>query len=103
MAVLTNGRTWWLYLPNHGWRQGEGRQWSKMRFSEIDITKGKPSEIQKDLERFLTKEKVSSGEALEDAQSEIGKKFNEEIAKRGMVDAWNNIATTPSEDLTRLC
>ncbi len=102
LAVLTNGRTWWLYLPNHGWRQGEGQQWSKKRFSEIDITSGGPAAIQKEFERFLTKEKVSSGEAVEAARSEIDERDAIAVARKDMVETWNGFVTKPSDELIKL-
>ena len=102
LAVLTNGRTWWLYLPKYDGPQGEGLHWTKKRFSPIDITSGTPASIGKKLERFLFKERVSSGKAVEDAQKEIDGEINDEIAEKGMVEAWNDLVATPSEDLIKL-
>ena len=102
LAVLTNGRTWWLYLPGYDGPRGEGLYWSKKRFSEIDITSGKPSVIQNEFERFLTKEKVSSGEAVKEAADIINKKLEWEKAQKGMVDAWNNLIAEPPDNLITL-
>ncbi len=102
LAVLTDGRRWWLYLPQYQGPQGKGLHWSERRFSEIDITSGGPAKIQREFEKFLSKEKVSSGKAIEAAQIEIDKKINEKIAKNGIVDAWNKIVSTPSEDLVKV-
>jgi predicted type IV restriction endonuclease len=102
LAVLTNGRTWWLYLPQYVGSQGENLHWNKKRFSVIDITSGKPSVIEKEFERFLTKEKVSSGEAVKEATDIINKKLEWEKAKKGMVDAWNNLIAEPPDNLITL-
>ena len=102
LAVLTNGRTWWLYLPGYEGNQGERINWTKKRFSEIDITSGKPSSIQKEFERFLAKDKVSSGEAVESAKGLIDDKIRGEQLEKAMREAWNNLATVPSEDLIKL-
>ena len=82
LAVLTNGRTWWLYLPKYEGPQGEGLHWSKRRFSEIDITSGGPTKIQKEFEKFLAKEKVSSGEAVDAGKGVIDKEIIDTRVKR---------------------
>ena len=102
LAVLTNGRTWRLYLPQYQGPQGEGLHWSEKRFSEIDITSGGTAKIQKEFERFLTKGKVSSGGAVEAGKVVINIGINDTIVKKGMVETWNNVLTTPSEDLIKL-
>jgi predicted type IV restriction endonuclease len=102
LAVLTNGRTWWLYLPRYEGRAEEGRHWSKKRFSEIDITSGGPAKVQREFERFLAKERVASGEAVESAKVKIDEGDSEEVVQKGMIDSWNNTVTTPSEDLIKL-
>ena len=102
LAVLTNGRTWWMYLPKYDGPQGEGLHWSKKRFSAIDITNGKPSSLQTEFERFLSKEKVSSGEAVESAKSRIDDRHKADRAQKGMMEAWNDLVATPSEDLIKL-
>ncbi len=102
LAVLTNGRTWWLYLPRYEGIQEKGLHWSEKRFSKIDITNGRPSDIQKEFERFLTKEKVSSGEAVEYAKARIDEKVRITEAQKGMLEAWNQIVVTPHNDLIGL-
>ena len=108
LGVLTNGRTWWLYLPEHKGPQGESLRWSQKRFSEIDIIDGiidgdrRPSKIPTALEKYLAKEKVVSGEAIEAAKGIIDGRIKEETVKRAMVDAWNNVLITPSEDVIKL-
>lgn len=102
LAVLTNGRTWRLYLPQYQGPHGKGLHWSEKRFSEIDITSGGTAKIQKEFEKFLTKEKVSSGEAVESGKGVIDIGVNDGIVEKGMVEAWNNIVTTAPDDLIKL-
>jgi predicted type IV restriction endonuclease len=102
LAVLTNGRIWWLYLPRYEGPQGEGLKWAEKRFCEIDITSGGPAKIQKEFDTFLAKEKVLSGDAIEVAKDRINGQVETEIAQKGMREAWNNILTVPSDDLVKL-
>jgi predicted type IV restriction endonuclease len=102
LAVLTDGRIWWLYLPEHKGPQGESLHWSKKRFYEIDIINGGPAAIQNEFEKFLSKEKVSSGEAVEAARSEIDERDAIAVAHKDMVDTWNDFVTKPSDELIKL-
>jgi hypothetical protein len=102
LAVLTNGRTWWLYLPRYDMAQGEKLHWTQKRFSEIDITSGGPKVIQTQFEKFLAKEKVSSGEAVEAAKGEIDERRAIAAARKEMAETWNTVLTVPSEGLIKL-
>ncbi len=102
LAVLTNGRIWWLYLPEHKGPQGESLRWSQKRFSEIDITSGGPAKIAKEFEKFLSKERVSSGEAVESAKGEIEEREARAAVRKEMVETWNTVLTAPSEGLINL-
>ena len=108
LAVLTDGRRWWLYLPDYKGPQGENLHWSKKRFSEIDIIdetidgERRPKKIPTEFERFLAKDKVSSGEAVEAGKSIIDDRMVQQIVENGMRDAWNNILTAPSQELIKL-
>ena len=102
LGVLTNGRTWWLYLPRYEGPQREGLKWAEKRFCEIDIANGGPKAIQTQFEKFLTKEKVSSGDAVESGKKIIDAELEKEKAKKGIVEAWNDLVAAPSEDLITL-
>ncbi len=103
LGILTNGRLWWLFLPKYeGPPGGPGLRWTEKRFSQIDIKNGKPPELQKEFERFLSKEKVSSGEAVESAKTELTKIRDEVEAEKKIIETWNSIVATPSQHLTKL-
>ena len=108
LGVLTNGRTWWLYLPMYAGPQGESLRWSQKRFCEIDIIdqtidgKRQQSKISTAFERFLTKERVSSGDAVKAAKGIIDDREKADRAEKGMVEAWNHLVATPSEELIKM-
>ena len=58
MAVLTNGTTWWFYLP-----RAEGK-WKNRKFAAVNIDE---LECPSRLKSFLSKENVTSGNAIRDA------------------------------------
>jgi hypothetical protein len=77
-------------------------KWAEKRFCEIDIANGGPKAIQTQFEKFLTKEKVSSGDAVESGKKIIDAELEKEKAKKGIVEAWNDLVAAPSEDLITL-
>ena len=60
LAALTNGLSWWFYLPLFTEGAAEER-----RFCELDITRDDVSEVCDRLIAFLSRENVASGTAVE--------------------------------------
>ncbi len=63
LAILTNGISWWFYLPL---REGS---WEQRKFYAIDIYDQKSEEIAKKFEEFLSKENVVSDRTIENAEN----------------------------------
>lgn len=62
LAVLTNGATWWFYLPLQ-----EG-SWEQRKFHAAEFDKQNTAEIAQIFANLLSKENVSSGKAIENAE-----------------------------------
>ena len=65
LAVLTDGLVWWLYLPT------AEVAWEQRRFFHIDLREHEPAHVAKALGRFLNRDALVSGAALEEAKREF--------------------------------
>ena len=85
LATLTNGVTWWFYLPLH-----EG-SWEQRKFYTIDILDQESKDIVSKLVNFLSKDNITSGKAIQNAEAiyEGQQKLN--ILKETLPKAWNKI------------
>lgn len=91
LAVLTNGVTWWFYLPlNEG-------SWDQRKFYTIEIADQEPNEIAQKFVDFLGKENVISGRAVENAERIIKSKQRENIINETLPKAWNKIIDEEDE------
>lgn len=63
LAVLTNGISWWFYLPL---REGS---WEKRKFYTIEIYDQVSKDIIKKFEELLSKENVISDKTIENAEN----------------------------------
>jgi len=96
LAVLTNGITWWFYLPlNEG-------SWEQRKFYTIEITDQEPKEIAERFVDFLDKENVRTGKAIEHAESVIKSKKRENAINETMPKAWNKLINEEDELLIEL-
>jgi len=96
LAVLTNGTTWWLYLPLH---KGS---WDVRKFNAIDILEQDSPDVALRFVAFLSKEKVVSGTAKASAEQALGsRKRTAELIKH-MPQAWNRIVSEPDSFLVDL-
>ena len=97
MSVLTNGATWWFYLPLQ-----EG-SWEDRKFHVAEYDKQNAAEIAQIFVNLLRKDYVGSGEAIQNAEK-LRKKH--QIAET-LPRAWNqlvnntiaNLLTTRTEEL----
>ena len=96
LAVLTNGRHWWLYLPS--WKGS----WEEKRFCTLDLVDDTPSHVQKRLKDFLLRDRVIDGKAVRFAKTECNKQLQAYTAKKAILEAWNRIVQLPHEDLVNL-
>jgi hypothetical protein len=91
LAVLTNGMTWWLYLP-----LSEG-SWEQRRFYNVDLLEQEPTDVAKRLIEFLSKNHVVSGEAVQTAEHVYRSRQKTAIVRDSIPKAWNKILTDPDD------
>ena len=96
LAALTNGRTWWLYLPL------QSGSWEKRRFLTIDLESQQPNIVEQRFMEYLSEEKVLSGRAVSDAEDLVKSQQRADITSKTIVEAWNQIVGTPDEILVDL-
>ena len=96
LAVLTNGRTWWLYLPL------QAGSWDQRRFLTIDLEVQEPDIVERRFLAYLSPEMVGSGQAVRDAEALVESQQRAEIIGKTIVAAWNQIVQTPDELLVEL-
>ncbi|MFT5837497.1 MAG: putative type IV restriction endonuclease [Candidatus Azotimanducaceae bacterium] len=94
--VLTDGKTWSLYLPAE---QGsyEDRRVYKLDLFERDAEHGATI-----LTKYLASRRVESGEALEDARKEYRSRNRRSVARQAIPDAWHELVENGDELLIEL-
>jgi predicted type IV restriction endonuclease len=96
LAVLTNGMTWWLYLP-----LSEG-SWEQRRFYSLDLLEQDPDDVAGRFEHFLAKSRVISGEAVKAAEQLYRSKQKQSVLKDSIPKAWGKLITDPDDLLVEL-
>jgi len=96
LASLTNGITWWFYLPL---REGS---WEQRKFYTIDISQQDPEDIASKFIVFLSKENVGDGKAIENAEKIYKGQQKQNVLKETLPKAWNKIVIEPDESLIEL-
>ena len=96
LAILTNGITWWFYLPLH-----EGG-WEQRKFYTVEVYDQDSEEITQKFVDFLLKENVISGKSIENAENVYKGKQKQYLIKETLPKAWNKIMEGPEEDLVEL-
>ena len=96
LAVLTNGRTWWLYLPL------QSGNWEQRRFLTIDLEVQEPNVVERCFLEYLSPERVDSGQAVRDAEDLVESQQRADIVGKAIAAAWTQIVETPDELLVDL-
>ena len=96
LAVLTNGISWWFYLPL---REGA---WEQRKFYTIEIYEQESSDIALKFENFLSKENVISDRSIEVAENLYKSRQKQQLIKNTLPKAWEKIITEPDEFLVEL-
>ena len=96
LAALTNGRTWWLYLPL------QTGSWEQRRFLTIDVEAQEPEVVEQRFIDHLSEEKVTNGEAISNAEDLVRSRLRTEITGKAIIEAWKQIVETPDEILVDL-
>lgn len=96
LAILTNGLTWWFYLPIMS------GNWESRKFYTIELNERDPQEIENKFNDLLLKENVVSGKALETARDIYKSKQKDREIKKHLPEAWEKIINEPDEILIEL-
>ena len=92
IAALTNGITWWFYLPL---RAGS---WEQRKFSTLELNNQDKEDTTRNFLEFLSKENVSSGEAVQNAADLYEQNQKKRQILATLPEAWNQLVSEP-EDL----
>lgn len=96
LATLTNGITWWFYLPT------QKGTWLDRKFYAIDIYQQDSEDIANKFIDLLLKDNVKSGSALKNAISIYKGKQKSKVISQTIPEAWNKIITEPDSLLIEL-
>ncbi len=96
LAILTNGITWWFYLPLH-----EG-SWEQRKFYTVEVYDQDSEEITQKFEDFLSKENVISEKAIENAENIYKGRQKQYLIKETLPKAWSKVLEGPDEALIEL-
>ena len=91
LAILTNGISWWFYLPL---KQGA---WNDRRFYTIDIL-AQEEDVVGIFDRLLSRENVGSGKAVQHAESILERRQKEKTFRESLPKAWNRIIKDNEHD-----
>ncbi len=91
LSILTNGFTWWFYLPlNEG-------SWEERRFFTADFFEQDPEAISERFLELLSKENISSGAAVRNAENLYKSRQKKNILKEAIPRAWHKILSEPDD------
>lgn len=85
MAILTDGQEWHFYLPS-----GQG-SFEERRFYKLDILERDTKESSERLTKYLSFDRVKSGDALRSAQDDYGSARKTRIMKETIPQAWQRL------------
>lgn len=85
LAILTNGLTWWFYLPL---RPGS---WEQRKFTTMMLNTDDKTEIVQNMVGILSKEKVYDGSAFKNAAHLYEQMRRQIIIEEFMPKAWNQL------------
>ena len=95
LAALTNGLRWLLFL----WSPGGGRM--ERRFCEIDLRRD-PEAAAADINRYLTRDRVSNGQAARSAERALQDSNRETVGRRAVIQGWRQVVGGLDEGLIEL-
>jgi len=94
--ILTNGITWWFYLPL---REGT---WKQRNFYTVDILQQESKDIVSKFIDFLSKDNIKSEKAIEIAEAICKGQQKKNVLKQTLPKAWDKIISEPDELLIKL-
>ena len=95
LAALTNGFRWLLFL----WSPGGGRM--ERRFCDIDLREDSEAAAA-DINRYLTRDRVSNGQAARSAERALQDSNRETVGRRAVIQGWRQVVVGLDEGLIEL-
>jgi hypothetical protein len=96
IAILTNGLTWWFYLPlNEG-------SWEQRRFFTADFAEQPPESIAERIISLLSKPNIASGDAVRNAEDLYRSRQRKDILRQALPKAWHKLINDPDDLLVDL-
>ena len=89
LAALTDGLVWWLYLPM------AGGSWEQRRFFSTNLRAQRPADAASAIHRFLNRDGVICGEALEKAKREFESQERDRRVRGALQRAWRQTLSDP--------
>ena len=96
ICILTNGLEWWLYLPR------EPGPAANRRFAELRLSSSPPQQVADDLETYVGKTNLNSGEAERRAKEALSKLQEAERLNTEMPKIWRRMLDEPDHELVDL-
>ena len=96
LAVLTNGLSWWMYLPLRT------ESWEQRRFCVVDILSDDVDVSANGLVEFLSRPRVHSGSAVRSAGNLLDNLRRESTIREALPDAWRSLIAEKDELLMEL-
>lgn len=96
IAILTNGVTWWFYLPlNEG-------SWEQRRFFTADFAEQPPESIAERFVALMSKDNIASGDAVKNAEDLYKSGQRETVLRQALPKAWHKLINDPDDLLVDL-
>ena len=95
LGVLTNGRRWLLLFQAPGYRG------NAHRFCEVDLA-GDPVAAAEELNRYLSRDRVASGQAARSAERTLRDRNRETVTRQAVLDGWRQVVLGLQEGLVEL-
>jgi predicted type IV restriction endonuclease len=96
LCLLTDGRDWSFFLP------GAQGSYDDRRVYRLQIDQRPAVECVSILERYLSRARIKSGDAVEDAMRDYRNKASRREAKRNIPQAWQKLVGEPEDLLLEL-
>ncbi len=96
LCLLTDGRDWSFYLPG-----GQG-SYDERRVYRLQLDERSTSECGRVLDRYLSRARVKSGDAFDDAMRDYRDIASRREAKRSLPEAWAELVEEPEDLLVEL-
>ena len=95
LGVLTDGLRWRLFLHTAGENRRDGS------FCEIDLA-GNPEAAAEDVDRYLARERVASGQAVRSAERLLRDRNRDETSRQAIMEGWRQVVGGMDDGLLSL-